>query len=102
MKRVRGEYLTPGEFRQSQNWIGPPGCTLMTAVFVPPPVAEMKEALSQMEKYLHTPSSLPPLIRLALFHYQFECIHPFLDGNGRIGRLLLLPSRQKIMQLMRR
>lgn len=61
----------------------------MNAVFVPPPVAEMKEALSQMEKYLHTPSLLPPLIRLALFHYQFECIHPFLDGNGRIGRLLL-------------
>lgn len=89
MEGVRGEHLTPGEFRRSQNWIGPPGCTLMDAVFVPPPEAEMKEALSQLEKYLHNQSSLPPLVRLALFHYQFEAIHPFLDGNGRIGRLLL-------------
>ena len=86
---VRGEHLTPGEFRHSQNWIGPPGCTLMDAVFVPPPELEMLEALSDLEKYLHTPSPLPLLIRLALFHYQFEAIHPFLDGNGRIGRLLL-------------
>lgn len=89
MDGVRGEHLTPGEFRRSQNWIGPPGCTLMDAVFVPPPETEMKEALGKLEKYLHSPSSLPPLVRLALFHYQFEAIHPFLDGNGRIGRLLL-------------
>lgn len=89
MDGVRGEHLTPGEFRRSQNWIGPPGCTLMDAVFVPPPETEMKEALGELERYLHSPSSLPPLVRLALFHYQFEAIHPFLDGNGRVGRLLL-------------
>ena len=89
MEGVRGEHLTPGEFRRSQNWIGPPGCTLMEATFVPPPEEEMKEALDLFEKYLHSPSGLPPLIRLALIHYQFEAIHPFLDGNGRIGRLIL-------------
>ena len=89
MHGVRGEYMTPGEFRRSQNWIGPPGCLLMDAVFVPPPVEEMKEALGEFEKYLHASSTLPPLIRLALIHYQFEATHPFLDGNGRIGRLLL-------------
>ena len=89
MEGVRGDHLTPGEFRRSQNWIGPAGCTLMDAAYVPPPEAEMKEALGELEKYLHTTSSLPPLVRLALIHYQFEAIHPFLDGNGRIGRLLL-------------
>jgi Fic family protein len=89
MHGVRGEYMTPGEFRRSQNWIGPPGCLLMDATFVPPPVEEMKEALGELEKYLHVPSALPPLVRLALIHYQFEAVHPFLDGNGRIGRLLL-------------
>ena len=89
MEGVRGEHMTPGEFRRSQNWIGAPGCTLMEASFVPPPEAEMKEALGQFEKYLHTPSQLPPLIRLAMLHYLFEAIHPFLDGNGRVGRLLL-------------
>jgi Fic family protein len=89
MEGVRGDHLTPGEFRRSQNWIGPSGCTLMDAVYVPPPEAEMTEALGHLEKYLHSASSLPPLVRLALVHYQFEAIHPFLDGNGRIGRLLL-------------
>lgn len=89
LEGVRGEHLTPGEFRRSQNWIGPPGCTLMEATFVPPPEEEMKEALDFLEKFLHTPAELPPLIRLALIHYQFEAIHPFLDGNGRVGRLLL-------------
>lgn len=89
MTGVRGEHLTPGEFRRSQNWIGPPGCTLMDAVYVPPPEPEMKECLSDLEKYLHAESSLPLLIRQALIHYQFESIHPFLDGNGRVGRLLL-------------
>jgi len=89
MHGVRGDTMTPGEFRRSQNWIGPPGCTLADAAFVPPPVAEMTQALSDFEKYLHEPPVLPPLVRLALIHYQFEAIHPFLDGNGRIGRLLI-------------
>lgn len=86
---VRGQEKMPGEFRRSQNWIGPPGCTLMDATYVPPPVEEMKEALNLFEKYLHAPTELPALIRMALIHYQFEAIHPFLDGNGRIGRLLI-------------
>jgi Fic family protein len=89
MEGVRGERATPGEFRQSQNWIGPPGCTLNDATFVPPSVAKMKEALDQLEKFLHADTQLPPLVELALIHYQFETIHPFLDGNGRIGRLLI-------------
>ena len=89
MHGVRGDSMTPGEFRRSQNWIGSPGCTLADAAFVPPPVAEMTQALSDFEKYLHEPPVLPPLVRLALIHYQFEAIHPFLDGNGRIGRLLI-------------
>ena len=88
MAGVRGEHKTPGEFRRSQNWIGPSGCTLLDATYVPPPVPEMKEALDSLEKYLHTRSKYPSLIRLALIHYQFEAIHPFLDGNGRVGRLL--------------
>lgn len=90
MRGVRGEHLTPGEFRRTQNWIGPPGCTLNEAKFVPPPPEDMMESLSDLEKYLHTPSALPLVVRLALVHYQFETIHPFLDGNGRIGRLLLI------------
>ena len=89
MQGVRGETQTPGEFRTSQNWIGRPGCTLMEATFVPPPVVEMNGALDQLEKYLHADSIIPPLIRMALIHYHFEAIHPFLDGNGRIGRLLI-------------
>ena len=89
MEGVRGDHLTPGEFRRSQNWIGPPGCTLADATFVPPPPTQMMEALGAFEKFLHAPSPLPPLIRLALGHYQFEVVHPFLDGNGRIGRLLI-------------
>jgi Fic family protein len=89
MEGVRGEHGTPGAFRRSQNWIGPPGCSLEDATLVPPPVPEMKEALGAFEKYLHAPSGLPPLVRLGLVHYQFEAIHPFLDGNGRIGRLLI-------------
>ncbi len=89
LEGTRGQNLTPGEFRRSQNWIGPAGCTLMDAAFVPPPVDEMNDALGAFEKYLHAPSELPPLVRLAIAHYQFEAIHPFLDGNGRIGRLLV-------------
>lgn len=89
MDSARSGIVTPGEFRQTQNWIGPPGCTLMDATIVPPPVEEMHRALDEFEKYLHAESKLPFLLRLALIHYQFEAIHPFLDGNGRIGRLLI-------------
>ena len=89
MEGVRGDRATPGEFRRSQNWIGRPGCTLNKAEFVPPPVPEMHEALDAFEKYLHAANIYPPLVRLAFIHYQFETIHPFLDGNGRIGRLLV-------------
>lgn len=90
MEGVRGQHRTPGEFRTSQNWIGPPGCTLNEATFIPPPVPEMKNALSELEKFLHEKPAFPPLVRLALIHYQFEAIHPFLDGNGRVGRLLII------------
>jgi len=90
MEGVRGERSTPGQFRRSQNFIGPPGCTLETAAYVPPPVEEMLTALDNLEKFIHAPSELPPLARAALIHYQFEAIHPFLDGNGRIGRLLII------------
>lgn len=89
MDGVRGERAKPGEFRDSQNWIGAPHCTLDEAIFVPPPVDQMHKALDALEKYLHSQDIYPPLVRLALIHYQFEAIHPFLDGNGRIGRLLL-------------
>ncbi len=86
---VRGEKATPGEFRRSQNWLGRPGCTLEDADFIPPPVTEMHQALNFYEEYLHSGNEYPPLVRLAFIHYQFEAIHPFLDGNGRIGRLLI-------------
>lgn len=89
LEGVRGAYATPGEFRTRQNWIGPPESTLSTARFVPPPPPEMRESLDAFEKYLHRGNDHPPLVRLALVHYQFEAIHPFVDGNGRIGRLLL-------------
>lgn len=88
MHRVRGEMATPGEFRRSQNWIGRPGCTLAEASYVPPPPSEMMAILGDWEQFLHD-RSLPPLIQAALLHYQFEAIHPFLDGNGRVGRLLI-------------
>jgi len=86
---VRGRHSTPGGFRTTQNWIGPSDCTLNQATFVPPPVREMQDALSNWEKYLHSEPSEPPLVQCALMHYQFEAIHPFLDGNGRVGRLLI-------------
>ncbi len=89
MQRVRGEHAKPGEFRQRQNWIGPPGCSLAEATFVPPPVPEMTPALNEWEKFLHEAKHIPPLVQCALMHYQFEAIHPFLDGNGRVGRLLI-------------
>jgi len=90
MEGVRGERCTPGQFRRSQNFIGPPGCTLETAAYVPPPVEEMLTALDNLEKFIHISSDLPLLARTALIHYQFEAIHPFLDGNGRVGRLLII------------
>jgi len=86
---VRGSERTPGEFRRSQNWIGPAGCTLQTAAFVPPPVHEMHTALDNLEKFLHGDQLLPRLLHCGLVHAQFETIHPFLDGNGRVGRLLI-------------
>ena len=89
MDGVRGDSATPGEMRRSQNWIGSPGCTLMDAAYVPPPLPEMKECLSDLEKYINSDAREPALIQCALVHYQFEAIHPFLDGNGRIGRLLI-------------
>lgn len=89
MRGVRGQEQAPGEFRRSQNWIGSPGCSLRDASFVPPPPEELEVCLDDFERFLHAPSSMPPLVRLALVHYQFEAIHPFLDGNGRIGRLLI-------------
>ena len=89
MEGVRGGDRTPGEFRRDQVWIGPPGAPLADATFVPPPVQEMTAALAALEGYLHAPSSHPLLVRLALIHYQFEAIHPFRDGNGRVGRLLI-------------
>lgn len=88
MEGVRGGHATPGEFRRSQNWIGPPGSTPETATFVPPPPLEMMEALDALERFFHD-TTLPPLAQAALLHYQFEAIHPFLYGNGRIGRLLI-------------
>lgn len=88
MGKARGGRATPGEFRRTQNWIGTPGCTLASARYVPPPPEEMMGCLGEWEKFLHT-HSLPPLIQVALAHYQFEAIHPFLDGNGRLGRLLI-------------
>lgn len=89
MTGVRGEFQNPGEIRQSQNWIGPAGCTLGDALFVPPPRNEVNRLLGQLENFLHDESPLPPLIRIGLSHAQFETIHPFLDGNGRVGRLLI-------------
>ena len=89
MEDVRGDYATPGEMRRSQNWIGSAGCTLMDATYVPPPLPEMKECFSDLEKYINSDAREPALIQCALVHYQFEAIHPFLDGNGRIGRLLI-------------
>jgi Fic family protein len=89
MRGVRGGHCEPGELRRSQNWIGPRGCTLAQATFIPPPVAEMREAMGQLELFLHNTAPMPVLIFCALAHAQFETIHPFLDGNGRIGRLLI-------------
>lgn len=89
MQDVRGQHATPGDFRTTQNWIGPPGSSLNTARFIPPPPAEAKAAMGELETFLHD-RRLPDLIAIGLAHYQFEVIHPFVDGNGRIGRLLII------------
>jgi Fic family protein len=89
LKDVRGGERTPGEFRRSQNWIGSAGETLSTASYVPPPPHEMLEAVGALEKFLHRSPPMPDLIKIGLVHSQFETIHPFLDGNGRVGRLLI-------------
>lgn len=96
---ARGSHLTPGEVRTSQNWIGPSGCTLNNATFVPPPPHEVGPALAELERFLHTDTHLPLLVKIGLAHVQFETIHPFLDGNGRIGRLLItfLLCEQKVL-----
>ncbi len=90
LKGVRGENKNPGELRHSQNWIGPQGCNLSNATFIPPSVDKMLEALNDLELYMNNDSNVSSLIRIALIHYQFETIHPFLDGNGRLGRLLII------------
>ncbi len=89
LSQTRGMDKTPGEFKRSQNWIGPAGSTLKNASFIPPPPSETLDAMGELELYLHNSDKLPLLITCALIHYQFETIHPFLDGNGRVGRLLI-------------
>lgn len=102
MSGVRGQNRAPGEFRRSQNWIGPAGARRRDATFVPvPPGPPLEEALSKLERFIHAQNDLPPLVEIALVHYQFEALHPFLDGNGRVGRLLitlLLLERQLLTQ----
>jgi Fic family protein len=90
MEGVRGQEKYPGEYRRSQNWIGPPNCALKDARFIPPNVEDMANAISDLEKYINDTPKHDPLIEAAFIHYQFETIHPFIDGNGRIGRLLIL------------
>ena len=89
LQGVRGENREPGQFRREQNWIGPKGCSIETATFVPPPVNEMTDCLDNLEKFLHYHDRIPPLVKAALVHAQFETIHPFRHGNGRIGRLMV-------------
>ena len=86
---VRGSHMQLGELRTRQNWIGPAGCALQEATFVPPPHREVPMALGDLETFIHSPGDLPALVQIGLVHAQFETIHPFLDGNGRVGRLLI-------------
>src|SRR5438132_8194558 len=88
MTGVQGHQAAPGRFRKVQNWIGKPGSAIATASYIPPPPGEVEPCLAAWEKFLHE-SPMPPLVTIALAHYQFEAIHPFLDGNGRVGRLLI-------------
>jgi len=87
---VRGRERQPGELRTTQNWIGPAGATIETAIFVPPPPGLLSDLLTDLERFIHEKPQVPPLVQAALVHYQFETIHPFLDGNGRLGRLLVV------------
>jgi Fic family protein len=99
MRGLRGGHLTPGELRTSQNWIGPAGATIAMASFVPPPPAALADSLGNLESYLHEAAGEPLLLKIGTAHAQFETIHPFLDGNGRVGRLLitfLLCERQAL------
>ena len=89
LQGVRGSHLTPGDLRRSQNWIGPGGASLSSATFVPPPPEEVPKALGDLETFLHQADDVPLLVKIGLAHAQFETIHPFLDGNGRLGRLLV-------------
>lgn len=101
MKGMRGDQATPGEFRRSQNWIGLAGSTLTNATYVPPPPEEMKACLANLESFLQNRNQFPELIQYCLLHEQFEVIHPFLDGNGRVGRLLItlfLIERSRLTQ----
>lgn len=101
LQGVRGDQMRPGELRTSPNWIGPVGSTPRDAIFVPPPHQDVPIALGELEKFIHAPGELPDLIRIGLVHAQFETIHPFLDGNGRVGRLLitfLLCERRVLLQ----
>lgn len=98
---VRGQEKNPGEFRNSQNWIGGQGSSLRNARYIPPNKEDMLEAMSDLEKYINYDETLDPLIQAALLHFQFETIHPFLDGNGRVGRLLvtLFLLKKKVLTL---
>jgi Fic family protein len=100
LKGVRGAEREPGELRRSQNWIGPAGCTLAEATFIPPPPDAVPQALSDLERFIHSDDPMPALVKIGLAHAQFETIHPFLDGNGRVGRLLVafLLCERKILQ----
>jgi len=100
LQGVRGGHRAPGEFRKIQNWIGPKGATIQEATFVPPPPILVPETVTELERFLHTKDNLPALVKIGLAHAQFETIHPFLDGNGRLGRLLitLLLCEQGILQ----
>ncbi len=100
VRGVRGQHQRPGDIRSTQNWIGPEGCILADATFIPPPPEKVMECLGDLEKFLHADIPMPPLIKIGLAHAQFETIHPFLDGNGRMGRLLIsfFLCERKILQ----
>ncbi len=89
LQGTRGGHRDPGEFRRIQNWLGPEGCTLRTATFIPPPPQELLRLMGDLESFIHDTSPIPPLVRCGLMHVQLETIHPYLDGNGRMGRLLV-------------